>query len=92
MTYIVKNDQYVYGFEFGNELPKLDPAAYAADFKNLRAMINSLWPDASNRPKVREEPIPLANIDVSTVDWYRHEPKRTVLEKVSPGTVHRRWV
>ena len=32
--------QEVYGFEFGNELPKVDPTVMANDFLQLRKLIN----------------------------------------------------
>ena len=36
LAHIAQHGQRVYGFEFGNELPKVDPHVMANDFIHLR--------------------------------------------------------
>ena len=42
----------VFGFELGNELPKIPPAVCAADFLGVASLLEYHWPDEALRPKL----------------------------------------
>jgi len=44
--------QVVYGFEFGNELPKVDPNVDGRDFLTLHGLLVKHWPNVSQRPRL----------------------------------------
>eukprot|EP01062_Namystynia_karyoxenos_P005213 TRINITY_DN11833_c0_g1_i1.p1 TRINITY_DN11833_c0_g1~~TRINITY_DN11833_c0_g1_i1.p1 ORF type:complete len:499 (+),score=151.95 TRINITY_DN11833_c0_g1_i1:69-1499(+) len=52
LRYTKKQKLPVYGFELGNELPKVPAAVMAADYRNLKALLTEIWPDAASRPKL----------------------------------------
>eukprot|EP00911_Craspedida_sp_UC1_P002706 UC1_evm1s1987 len=52
LGHIASRGQHVYGFEFGNELPHVDPEVMASDFIALAGLLAKHWPDARTRPRL----------------------------------------
>eukprot|EP00041_Stephanoeca_diplocostata_P038509 m.1520979 g.1520979 ORF g.1520979 m.1520979 type:complete len:586 (-) comp25229_c0_seq4:3871-5628(-) len=52
LTFAAKNDMPIYGWELGNEKPKIPAEVMAQDYHNLKKLIVELWPDVNNRPKL----------------------------------------
>eukprot|EP00045_Choanoeca_perplexa_P012265 m.133243 g.133243 ORF g.133243 m.133243 type:complete len:656 (+) comp15945_c0_seq2:51-2018(+) len=52
LAYTARTKLPVYGFEFGNELPKVDPVIDGQDFVTLKKLLVHYWPDMSTRPKL----------------------------------------